>query len=305
METVRKLKIIEFLDGLYFATIITSLFAVSQGISLSQVVFGQGLYSLTIILMEVPTGVVADKFGRKVSMGLGYMMSIIGIVTFVLWPTALVMYIMRFLQSTGSALVSGANEALLFEASKEAGLNYKKESSTVNANAVIGLCIAGIIAGLVYQVFDSASFVPLMLATATIQLLATLLSFSIKEKRQNEDGSMVEKEAEVFGMLSDTIGILRTNNTIFALTMFGMLAACNEYFLYQTYAPYFKDIGVSNFWVGATFSFGLFLNFVLVRNIWKIERYLTMEKSLALIKFAAAFGYIGHHSHVYNRCIQH
>lgn len=293
METVKKLKIIEFLDGLYFATIITSLFAVYHGIPLSQVVFGQGIYSVTIILMEVPTGVIADKFGRKVSMGLGYLMSIIGIVAFVIWPTTLILYLMRFLQSTGSALVSGANEALLYEASKEAGLNYKKESSTVNANGIIGLCIAGIVAGVAYQVYGNSSFVPLMLANAASQLAAALLSFSVKEKRNIAYGSMVEKEAKALGMLAETIRILRTNKTIFGLTMFGMLATCNEYFLYQTYAPYFKDIGVSNFWVGAAFSFGLFLNYILVRNVWKIERYLTMEKALAIIKFTAALGYIG------------
>lgn len=74
--------------------------------------------------------------------------------------------------------------------------------------------------------------------------------------------------------------------------MFGMLTVCNEYFLYQTYAPFFKDVGISNFWVGTAFSLGLFLNFILTRNIWKIESYLTMEKALALIKFAAALGYI-------------
>lgn len=291
MSTVAKIKLIEFFDGLYFATIITSLFAVYNGISLSQVVFGQGLYSLVVLLMEVPTGVVADKFGRKASMALGYSMSVVGITLFVIQPTVLILYFMRFLQSTGSALVSGANEALLYEASKEEGLNYKRQSSIANSNSIIGLCVAGVVGGIVYQIQGNSSLALLMLATVITQLIAIVLALSIKEGRTTK--SMVKEETKAFVMLADTLHLMRTNKKIFALTMFGMLAACNEYFLYQTYGPYFKEVGISNFWVGAVFSAGLLINFILIRNIWRIERYLTMEKALALIKLAAAFGYIG------------
>lgn len=292
MDTVKKLKIIEFLDGLYFATIITSLFAIAEGISLSQVVFAQGLYSLTIILMEVPTGIVADRFGRKVSVGLGYLMSVIGIGLFLLNPSVILLYIMRFIQATGSTLVSGANEALLYEASTEQKLNYKKQSSIALSNGVLGLCTAGVIAGFVYERYDEASFAPLMVATMITQLVAAILAFTIREKRGMKE-SEVESEAKVWSMLTETISIMRHNKTIFALTMFGLLATCNEYFLYQTYGPYFETMEVSNFWVGAAFSCGLFFNFVLQRNIYRVEEFLTLEKALVMIKLAAAAGYMG------------
>lgn len=160
--------------------------------------------------MEVPTGVVADKYGRKVSMALGYLMSIIGIGLFVLYPTALIMYFMRFLQSTGSALVSGANEALLYESSMEAKLNYKKQSSEANANSIIGLCIAGVFASVIYQEFGDKSLTYLMLATIGTQLIAIILSLKIKEAKNHKE-SIVQKEAKMFSMLADTIHLLRTN----------------------------------------------------------------------------------------------
>lgn len=292
MDTVKKLKIIEFLDGLYFSTIITSLYAISQGMNLSHVVFAQGIYSLTVIFMEVPTGVIADKYGRKVSVASGYLMSIFGISTLLVNPTVATLYIMRFLQATGSALVSGASEALLYEAASEQKLNYKKESSTVLANGVIGLCIAGIIAGIAYQAYDEQSFVPLLFATMAVQLVASILTLSINEKREKKS-SEVKKETKTFGMLADTFTLMRRNQTIFALTMFGLLAACNEYFLYGTYAPYFESLNINNFWIGASFSLGLFVNFLLQRNVYRIEKYLSLEKALVLIKTCAALGYFG------------
>lgn len=293
MSTVTKLKAIEFLDGLYFSTIITSLFAISQGMSLYHVVFAQGIYSLTVILMEVPTGVVADKMSRKVSVGSGYIMSVVGILCLVLSPSVFTLYLMRFFQATGSALVSGASEALLFEACKREGMEYKKQSSIVLANGVIGLCIAGIFSGIFYQLYDKASFVPLLLATAATQVVATILVLSIKEGAGVEGEDILRKESKMWSMLSETVGIMRRNQTIFALTIFGLLATCNEYFLYGTYAPFFESIHVNNFWIGASFSIGLFINFLLQRNVYKIEEYMSMEKALVLIKAAAVLGYLG------------
>jgi MFS family permease len=292
LSTVTKLKFIEFLDGLYFSTIITSLYAISQGMTLYHVVFAQGLYSLTIIAMEVPTGVIADKFGRKISVASGYLMSVLGIGVLIAAPSVLTLYLMRFFQSTGSALVSGASEALLYEATKTEGLNYKKQSSIVFANGVMGLAIAGVISGIFFQLYGKASFVPLMVATAVIQIIASFITLSINERSDDKD-SEVNEETKTWRMLSDTFSIMRNNSTIFALTLFGMLAACNEYFLYGTYAPYFEEINVSNFWIGAAFSLGLMLNYFLQRNVYRIEEYLTMEKALTLIKFGAAAGYLG------------
>lgn len=63
MTSVTKLKVIELVDGLHFATIITNLFAIAHGVPLYQAVIAQSIFSAVVLLMEVPTGLVADKFG--------------------------------------------------------------------------------------------------------------------------------------------------------------------------------------------------------------------------------------------------
>jgi len=293
MGNVKKLQLAEFLNGLYFSTIVTSLFAVFQGISLAQVAFAQAFYSITIILMEVPTGVIADRYSRKLSMALGYIMSAIGIVALIINSSVFTLYLMRFFQSTGSALVRGADEALLYEASQEEGKEYKKASSIVNSNGIFGLAVSGLIAGLVFQRYQSKSFVPLLIATAIIQVLTAALVMTIREGKVTlEEKKIIAKDTKVFDMLTDTIKIMKNNSTILALTAFGFLAACNEYFLYQTYGPYLKSFNVSNFWVGTVFSIGLLLNFLIVRNIYKAEKYFTLEKLLAGAKLLAAVCYL-------------
>lgn len=293
-STVKKLKIIEFIDGMYFATIVTNLFALSQGVSLANVVIAQSVFSGVVLLSEVPTGFVADKFSRKASLALGYFTSALGLMALVISPTTFGLYLMNVVRAIGLSLVSGANEALLFEASEREGLNYKKQSSIVMSNGVAGLFTAGLITAFVYGEYNSASYVPLIVATAVLQVGISAFSLTLLDNRNEDQGdSVVEKEQKLWSSLKDTFKLMRSNSTIFALTMIGLLTICNEYFLYGTYGPHFENMGVANFWVGAAFSAGLFMNFVLQRYVYVLEKYFTFEKAFAIIKVGSIIGYIG------------
>ena len=293
-STVKKLKIIEFIDGMYFATIVTNLFALSQGVSLANVVIAQSVFSGVVLLSEVPTGFVADKFSRKASLALGYFTSALGLMALVISPTTFGLYLMNVVRAIGLSLVSGANEALLFEASEREGLNYKKQSSIVMSNGVAGLFTAGLITAFVYGEYNSASYVPLIVATAVLQVGISAFSLTLLDSRNEDQGdSVVEKEQKLWSSLKDTFKLMRSNSTIFALTMIGLLTICNEYFLYGTYGPHFENMGVANFWVGAAFSAGLFMNFVLQRYVYVLEKYFTFEKAFSIIKVGSIIGYIG------------
>lgn len=294
MKTVQKLKLIEFVDGMFFANIVTNLFAISQGVSLSNAVIAQSIFAGTVFLSEIPTGFIADKFGRNVSMSLGYLLNALGLLIIIFSPTTLGLYAMNVIRAVGTAMVSGANEALLYEASEEEGLSYKKQSSIVTSNGIAGLALAGFIAAIALGVYGSASFVPLILITSAFQLFITVFSLTLKDgSRQIKHKSVVKQEVKLFSSLSKTFNLMRSNKTIFALTMIGLLATCNEYFLYGTYGPHFEASGVGNFWVGAAFSIGLIVNFALQRYAYLIENYLTFEKAFALIKILSIAGYFG------------
>ncbi|MCA9331695.1 MFS transporter [Candidatus Saccharibacteria bacterium] len=295
MKTVAKLKLIEFLDGMYFSTIITNLFAVSEGVPLYHAVIAQSVFTGTVFLSEIPTGVIADKFGRKTSMALGYFTSAIGLMALVISPTTIGLYVMNIIRAIGLSMVSGANEALLYEASKDEGLDYKKQSSIVLSNGIAGLFVAGIVSGIVYQVFSSVSFVSLILATVALQLVITAISLTLHDgsKDQSKQKSIVKQELKAFEMVANTLSLMRKNQTIFALTIAGLMTVCNEYFLYGTVAIHFENLGnVSSFWAGGAISFGLFVNFILQRYVYKLEDYLTFEKAFALIKLGSITGYL-------------
>lgn len=290
MNHIKTFKWISFLDGLYFTTIVTSLYAVHVGIPLSSVVIAQAIYSATVFLMEIPTGLIADRFGKKISMILGFISGIVGICVFLASPSIATMFVMRIFQATGNALNSGAREALLYDICEPLKLNFKKVwGSTLSVN-IFSQAMSGLAAGAALAVWGPVAYVPLFIATIVMQLAAAVLTIRIPESTRKL--KEVERNKKMWELVGSSLKIFRHNTTLFALAAVGFLTVANEYFLYQTYGPYLKDHNVALFWVGSVFTIGLLLNALLIRNIYRLEKYLTLEKILAVVNFTIAGSYL-------------
>lgn len=84
---------------------------------LSQVEYGllQGLYYLVAVAAEVPTGVLADRFGRKAILALGAAINGLGCFVFALSHDFGTFALGEILFGLGTAFVSGADSALLYD----------------------------------------------------------------------------------------------------------------------------------------------------------------------------------------------
>ncbi len=68
-RNITKAYIFKFLTMFHLiAGVIIPLFTVWGGIKFSQVMILHAFYMLTIFIFEVPTGAIADRFGRKTSL---------------------------------------------------------------------------------------------------------------------------------------------------------------------------------------------------------------------------------------------
>ena len=76
------------------------------------------IFSIFLFLFEIPTGIVADKFGRKTSLVLGS--GIFGFSFIILGITRniTVLLFVQILGALGMSLISGADKALIYENAK-------------------------------------------------------------------------------------------------------------------------------------------------------------------------------------------
>ena len=81
MNNITKLKLIYFFKSLFFFSPIITLFYFSRGLDTFQIVSLEAVLIIAVLFSEVPTGIIADKIGRKLSLSILIFLYIIDILT--------------------------------------------------------------------------------------------------------------------------------------------------------------------------------------------------------------------------------
>lgn len=105
---------IRFVEG-FFMMMYWTIMAVFQikdiGFQPLQLVLMGTIYEIAIMLCEVPTGVVADMYSRKLSIVIGFFIVGSAVLVQGLWPVAMVVIGAQVLLGLGETFISGAREA--------------------------------------------------------------------------------------------------------------------------------------------------------------------------------------------------
>lgn len=116
---------------------------IERGFSLTEVTGAEGLYLVGIVLLEVPTGAVADQWGRSKSLALGALCLGFAVLIFAFTESFAVLLASFLLWSVAHTLMSGADTALLFDSLKVLGQEHAFER-TAGRGAASSWTAAGI-----------------------------------------------------------------------------------------------------------------------------------------------------------------
>ncbi len=115
------------LAGIYFTT--------RAGFKISDLGFLFAWFALVQIIVEVPTGYFADRYGKVLSMRIGAFLNIISCFIYVFYANPIGIYIAYTFEATGYSFFGGANEAAIhdtLQAQGKAG-QYTKLFSRIQA----------------------------------------------------------------------------------------------------------------------------------------------------------------------------
>lgn len=127
---IPKIYAYKFLLSLHFiGGVLVPFFTDWGGIRFSQVMLLQSFFVFSVFLLEVPTGAVADYLGRKVSLLLAALINAIATWVYASRPDFAVFLVGEFLWALSHALVSGADEAFVYDSLKD--LNEEGRSKEV------------------------------------------------------------------------------------------------------------------------------------------------------------------------------
>lgn len=170
------------------------IFLLERGFSLAQVGIAEGVYHITSMIFEVPSGMAADLFGRKRTLILSGVMGICsaGFMTIEWWPGFV--YCAMAFSALSLNLASGTEEALIYDSLLEAGQEeaYKK----VWANISLIARTASAAACAVSPVAIMLGFKRTYYISALLYLCTILFVLPVKEPVVTEKQKMRRSQAK-------------------------------------------------------------------------------------------------------------
>jgi len=239
-SNIPKIYAYKFLVSLhFFGGVLVPFFTDWGGIRYFQVMILQSFFVLSVFLFEVPTGAVADYVGRKVSLILAALLNTIAVWVYASRPDFAVFLCGEFLWALGFALMSGADEALVYDSLKQ--LNEESRSKVVFGRfrsfelsalmvaAPIGSAIAAYI-GLRYT----------MLFMSAPLFLAVLLALTFEEPATVE-----KKETQRYlATLMAGVRYCRQHRILRILAFDGISVGSLAFLIIWIYQPLLKELQV-------------------------------------------------------------
>ncbi|MEK7526468.1 MAG: hypothetical protein AAB546_03240 [Patescibacteria group bacterium] len=236
MSDLTKIKIWKILSAAnHFWVVTLVLYFQFRGLTLVQALQVISIYSILVVVLEYPTGVIGDYFSHRTSVLLG---NIVVIVAFALlsFPGSFAYYVfLFFLFALGMALVSGSDTALLHSLSKD----FKKDLAQTTPYALI-LSVITISIGSLAAAYDMRY--PIYLSFLFSLLALPLVIFLKDYQYQREEGNIF---STAFRGIKDITSNSRLKNLIIVSSVFGAFFLSIKWF----YNPLFEKINIPvTFW---------------------------------------------------------
>jgi len=166
----------------YLYVPIFMLFMEERGLSFVERMALAALYSVVVILVEIPTGVFADRIGRRRSMMLGAATMVVSCLVAYQAHSFAAFALAEALAAVSMSLCSGADSAYLFDLLAEHGRvrEYGRRESTASAWHLMGCAIAYAGGGLVAR--ELGRDVPYLI-TAVVAAAAVIVAGCLRDDR--------------------------------------------------------------------------------------------------------------------------
>lgn len=292
MQNTTKLKLIGFLKGLYFYVPVFTLYFLDAGVTLPQIIFSQVFFSFMSVLGEIPTGILADKYGQKYALLAGYFLDALGIAMLLVFPSAITLYIAFGLRGISNSFLSGAEEALFYESHKaeKSKNSYQKDFGTFNANDAAGFLLATLFAGFAVQFFGKVAYQPLIAANALAIVITFFIALTLKNLKGAEN--IANQQVNALKHFAKSVAFIKNEKVVFGLTIISILTLNAEYFLKQVYQPLFENAGAEPIFLGVALATGAGFHILVVKHVYILERYFSLPKILLILNGITGIFYL-------------
>ena len=257
-----------------------------NGLNMQQIFTLKAINAVTIVALEVPSGYMADHWGRKKTLLLGTILNFTGFLAYSVAHGFGMFVVAELLIGFSMSFISGADSAMLYDSLKSVNRkeDYARQEGRITALGNFSEAGAGILGGFLAGISLRLPFIT-QAGIAFIGIPAALLLWEPRVRSSLHKASM----RSIFNTMKDTF---LNNRLLRAYLLFSSFAGMTTLTLAWFVQPYFKSIELPLEWFGIIWT-ALNLS-VAVTAFWahKVERFITPANILLYIALFTGGGFI-------------
>ena len=278
-SNIKKSYIFHLFMGFHMISGILIPFFLTWGkLSFVELMILQGYFTIMIVIFEIPCGAIADKLSRKLSLFLGSLSTAFAVLVYSSTPNILIFLIGETLWAFGEALISGSNEALIYDTLRK--MRKENEMSKIMAKNqsyfLVGIALSAPIGSLLTLFIPLPSIVRLMFLPF---IGASLISLTLKEP--NHD---LEKKPERYlTTLKSGFKELKHNKILRILAFDLIMVQVFLFFIIWTYQLYLVKLAVPIIFFGFVAASMTLMQIVFANLIPKWEKSVKNRRKFLII----------------------
>ncbi len=227
------------------------LFWEDNGLDMFDIFALQGLFAVAMGVLEVPTGMVADRVGKRTSLLWGCAIGVAAVTVYALGRSFAVFLVAEILFALALALFSGADTSLLYDSLKALGREdeYTAREGRARAWQMLSIAASTLLGGFL----GALSLRGALWATLLGPILGLLVARRFVEVQpRGADTTFAVAWAGYVGLLRETLKLVRRHVLVRRLLLFQAVFNGTATWLLWMYQPYMGHVG----WPIWAFGFG-------------------------------------------------
>ena len=163
-----------------------------QTLSAPQAILLYAIYEISVTVVEVPSGYMSDRLGRRLTLLCSALSTLAGLVLLAAGDSFAAFAVAQALIGAGRAFASGTDSSLLFESLAAEGREDEIEAQELKAwrYSYVAAALSAITGGVLAGWYDSAPFWASAVAMVGVLILVWLFSEPPRHLREGQDGQV-------------------------------------------------------------------------------------------------------------------
>jgi MFS family permease len=285
-RNVAKMYAYQFFFNMYFiSAVIVPFFVGWGGLKFSQIFYINAWFHFWSFLLEIPTGTVADFFGRRISLIYAPIVCIAGAIVYTSYPHIAIFLIGEVIWAVSYTLASGSDVALIYDSLKESGETKRSKAviSRLESFKLAGIVVGALLGAVIAKLINARVAFLLMVIPFSISLIIAL---SLKEPPTTD--SPVENKEPYLKILSSGVRYFAGHRILKILTLDMVVVNALSFMIIWFYQQLLIRSGVDIVYFGVVHSAMAVGQILIISNFGVLERILGRKKRLLFFSAIAA-----------------